>query len=142
MSRTALGIHSLSGKALVGAVLLHGVLWTTAGTPANAEEIRVFTDYARVLKIDRPVAKVIIGNPEIADVAVSDAHTVVLTGRSFGTTNLVILDGEGRALVDEKIVVSRNGEDTLRIYRNVEPTTLTCTPGCESAERAASMTGK
>jgi Flp pilus assembly secretin CpaC len=130
---------SIAGKlnaAVCGAVLSVAAI-AALPAPAAAEDIRVFMDYARVLKIDRNVAKVIIGNPQIADVVVSDPQTIVLTGRSFGTTNLVILDGEGNALVDEKIVVSRNAEDTLRVYRNTDPTTLTCSPTCETTTATA-----
>ena len=90
-------------------------------------------DYARVLKLDRSVSKVIIGNPEIADVTVSDPQTIVLTGRAYGTTNLVILDGEGNALVDERVIVGRDEANTLRVYRDVSPTILTCSPTCERA---------
>ncbi len=32
--------------------------------------------------------------------------TIVLTGRSFGTTNLVLLDADGNPIVDERILVS------------------------------------
>lgn len=105
---------------------------------ANAQQdISVFVDYARVLKFDRMVSKVIIGNPEIADVTVSDPQTIVLTGRSYGTTNLVVLDADGAALVDERIVVGRDQANTLRVYRNVDGVTLTCAPTCEEAGGAA-----
>ncbi len=35
---------------------------------------------ARILKLDRPVSKVIVGNSEVADATVADAKTIVLTG--------------------------------------------------------------
>ena len=108
--------------------------------PASAhaqQDISVFVDYARVLKFDQMVSKVIIGNPEIADVTVSDPQTIVLTGRSYGTTNLVVLDADGAALVDERIVVGRDQANTLRVYRNVDGVTLTCAPTCEEAGGAA-----
>ncbi len=101
------------------------------------QDISVYVDYARVLKFDRTVSKVIIGNPEIADVTVSDPQTIVLTGRSYGTTNLVVLDADGAALVDERIVVGRDQANTLRVYRNVDGVTLTCAPTCEEAGGAA-----
>lgn len=132
--RRGLDVSGMAGslnRAFCGAAFFLAAI-SALPAPAAADDIRVFMDYARVLKIDRSVAKVIIGNPQIADVVVSDPQTIVLTGRSFGTTNLVILDGQGNALVDEKIVVSRNAEDTLRVYRNTDPTTLTCSPTCES----------
>lgn len=114
-----------------------------AATPsAQAQEedmMRVYRDHARVLKLDRPVAKVIIGNSDIADATVADARTIVLTGRAFGTTNLVILDADGNALVDERILVSVDEGNTVRVYRQTARTILSCTPNCEQhADRASS----
>jgi len=93
--------------------------------------LRVFMDHARVLKLDRPVAKVIIGNAKVADATVADAQTIVLTGRSFGTTNLVLLDADGTAIVDERILVSIDEDSTVRVFRQTERTVLSCTPNCE-----------
>ncbi|WP_425336150.1 pilus assembly protein N-terminal domain-containing protein [Sinorhizobium numidicum] len=105
----------------------------------RAEEMmRVYMDHARVLKLDRPVSKVIIGNSEVADATVADAKTIVLTGRNFGTTNLVILDQDGNAIVDERILVSIDEGNTLRVYRQTVRSVLSCTPNCERAERQVS----
>ena len=100
---------------------------------ANAAEdvIRVFMDHARILKLDRPVSKVIIGNANVADVAVSDAQTIVLTGKSYGTTNLGILDQAGDAIVDERILVSVDEANTLRVFKQTERSVYSCSPSCE-----------
>jgi len=86
---------------------------------------------ARVLKLDRPVAKVIVGNSEVADATVADATTIVLTGRSFGTTNLVLLDQDGNAIADERVLVSIDEGNTVRVFKQTERTVLSCTPNCE-----------
>jgi Flp pilus assembly secretin CpaC len=101
--------------------------------PAGAAEdmLRVYMDHARVLKLDRAVSKVIIGNSDVADATVADAKTIVLTGRSFGTTNLVILDSAGNAIVDERILVSIDEGNTVRVYRQTARSVLSCTPNCE-----------
>lgn len=105
---------------------------STAAT-AVAEEplMRVYMDHARVLRLDRPVSKVIIGNAEVADATVADAQTIVLTGRSFGTTNLVLLDADGNAIVDERILVSIDEGNTVRVFKQTERSVLSCTPNCE-----------
>nr|WP_314090898.1 pilus assembly protein N-terminal domain-containing protein [uncultured Shinella sp.] len=103
-----------------------------AGT-AVAEEpfMRVYMDHARVLRLDRPVSKVIVGNAKVADATVADARTIVLTGRSFGTTNIVLLDADGNAIVDERILVSIDEGNTVRVFRQTERSVLSCTPNCE-----------
>ena len=103
-----------------------------AALPASAEAIRVFVDQARVVKLARPADTIIVGNPEIADAAVQDASTVVLTGKGFGVTNLVILDRDGAAIVDEQIVVSRASANAVNVYRRAELEALSCSPYCEA----------
>jgi len=95
--------------------------------------IRVLLNQARVVKLTQPAATVIIGNPEIADATVRDSRTLVLTGRGFGQTNMVILDRGGNPIFDERIAVSRENGTALRIYRRAEIETLSCEPYCEKA---------
>lgn len=107
-------------------------LLSATGT-AFAEEqfMRVYMDHARVLRLDRPVSKVIVGNAEVADATVADAHTIVLTGRNFRTTNLVLLDADGNAIVDERVLVSIDEGNTVRVFRQTDRSVLSCTPNCE-----------
>ncbi|NTF79616.1 hypothetical protein G6L85_01115 [Agrobacterium rhizogenes] len=93
--------------------------------------LRVYMDHARVLKLDRPVSKVIVGNAQVADATVADPKTIVLTGRSFGTTNIVLLDADGNAIVDERILVSIDEGNTVRVFRQTDRSVLSCTPNCE-----------
>lgn len=95
--------------------------------------ISVKLNHARIIRLSRPAATVIIGNPEIADATVRDAQTIVLTGRGFGRTNMVILDDTGNPIIDERISVSRNEFSTLKVYRRADIETLSCEPFCERA---------
>ncbi|TIN42015.1 MAG: hypothetical protein E5Y32_21230, partial [Mesorhizobium sp.] len=72
----------------------------------------------------------------IADASVQDASTIVLTGKGFGVTNLVVLDQEGRPIVDEQITVVRQDASSVRIYRRAEIQTMSCTPYCESSYKS------
>lgn len=107
------------------------LLATAASAVAEESYLRVYMDHARVLKLDRPVSKVIIGNAKVADATVADAKTIVLTGRNFGTTNLVLLDADGNAIVDERILVSIDEGNTVRVFRQTDRSVLSCTPNCE-----------
>ncbi len=117
---------------LVAFTLASSLLATGASAADNGQDIlRVFMNQARVLKLDRPVAKVIVGNSEVADATVADSTTIVLTGRSFGTTNLVLLDQDGNAIADERVLVSIDEGNTVRVFKQTERTVLSCTPNCE-----------
>lgn len=108
-------------------------LIAASATPALAEGIPVTMNQAKIVKLSRAADTIIIGNPDIADASVQDASTVVLTGKGFGVTNLVILDEAGAPIIDEQVVVSRSTAETLRIYRRSSVQTLSCTPYCESS---------
>ena len=107
------------------------LLATTVAASAEEPYLRVYMDHARVLRLDRPVSKVIVGNAKVADATVADAQTIVLTGRNFGTTNLVLLDVDGNAIVDERILVSIDEGNTVRVFRQTDRSVLSCTPNCE-----------
>ena len=98
---------------------------------ANDDMLRVYMDHARILKLDRPVSKVIVGNSQVADATVADPKTIVLTGRAFGTTNIVLLDADDNAIVDQRILVSIDEANTVRVYRRTERSVLSCAPACE-----------
>ncbi|PYB70300.1 pilus assembly protein N-terminal domain-containing protein [Rhizobium wuzhouense] len=108
--------------------------------PAAAADdiLRVYMNSARILKLDRPVSKVIVGNSEVADATVADSKTIVLTGRAYGTTNLVLLDADGNAIVDERILVSIDESNTVRVYKATDRTVLSCTPNCEQHAQTGS----
>lgn len=119
--------------ALIGASLLAALATSASALEQDGDGgfIRVYMNHARVLKLDRPVAKVIVGNSKVADATVADSKTIVLTGRSFGTTNLVLLDRNDNAIVDERILVSIDEGNTVRVFRQTQRTVLSCTPNCE-----------
>ena len=118
--------------ALSAGVLGAGLLAGAGASAAdNSDLLRVFMNHARVLKLDRPVSKVIVGNSNVADATVADSTTIVLTGRAFGTTNLVLLDSDGNAIADERILVSIDEGNTVRVFRQTERSILSCTPNCE-----------
>ena len=124
---------SKSGMALKSVALLVGLVAMPATTLADTSSIEVVMNQAKTVKLARPADTIVIGNPEIADAAVQDATTIVLTGKGFGVTNLVVLDIDGQPVVDEQVVVSRQTVDSVRIYRRANVQTLSCTPYCESA---------
>lgn len=131
---------------IAGAAALAGSVALMAGTgPALAEAgISVLVNQAKILKLSRPADTIVIGNPMIADASVQDPSTIVLTGKGFGVTNLVVIDTNGMPILDEQIVVSRSTANSVRVYRRAEVQTLSCSPYCEGAfltdaERASEM---
>jgi Flp pilus assembly secretin CpaC len=126
----------LSGKALSAATLLALAFALPISTAAADGGIVVEMNQAKVVKLAKPADTIVVGNPLIADAAVQDASTIVLTAKGFGVTNLVVLDGDGNAIVDEQVTVVRQTVSSVRVYRRAEIQTLSCTPYCESSYKS------
>lgn len=103
-----------------------------AETSDSIDALKIIIDRAKVVRIAHPADTIIVGNPSIVDATIQDSRTIVLTGRNFGVTNLIILDSEGDAIVDETIVVQGHETNTVRIYRQAIRETLACSPVCEN----------
>ena len=98
--------------------------------------IEVTMNQAKILKLTRAADTIVVGNPLIADASVQDASTIVLTGKGFGVTNLVVLDREGSPILDEQVTVVRENASTVRIYRRSQVQTMSCAPYCESSYKS------
>lgn len=93
--------------------------------------ISVKVNMARILRISAPAATVIIGNPGVADVTIQDPQTLVLTGKSYGETNLIVLDNMGNPVADTMIDVVQGTSDNVTVYMGAARTTLACNPICQ-----------
>lgn len=102
----------------------------TAGAQDSAP-IDVKVNMARVLRISAPAATVIVGNPGIADVTIQDPQTLILTGKSFGQTNLIVLDSLGEPIADTLIEVVQMQAGVTTVYQGQMRTTLACAPVCQ-----------
>lgn len=111
--------------------MLGGGVLTYPAAATEIQAIQVQTDQAHILRLDKPVKSVIIGNDAIADAVMQDAKTIVLTGRNNGVTNLVVMDQNGDTLLDEKVMVGQNDLATTRVFRGAKMSILSCTPICE-----------
>ncbi|HWV19713.1 MAG TPA: pilus assembly protein N-terminal domain-containing protein [Devosia sp.] len=108
------------------------VLSSTATAWAQADApIDVKVNMARVLRVSAPAATVIVGNPGIADVTIQDPQTLILTGKSFGQTNLIVLDSFGEPIADTLIEVVQMQAGVTTVYQGQMRTTLACAPVCQ-----------
>ena len=95
-----------------------------------ADTVTVVLDQARLLKLPDRVSTIIIGNPSIADGTLQTGGLLVVTGKGYGTTNLMALDNRGAVLVEHTITVSAPTTG-LTVYRGADRETLSCAPNCQ-----------
>jgi Flp pilus assembly secretin CpaC len=120
---------SRSFKAVALAVLLAAA--PLAAVADTTEPISVKVNMARILRISAPAATVIIGNPGVADVTIQDPQTLILTGKSYGSTNLIVLDSMGNPVADTMVTVVQAQADLMTVYMGASRTTLICAPVCQ-----------
>ena len=118
--------------------LIRAWAWTvifaaTLGAPAaQADTVTVSVDSAQVLKLPDRVSTVVIGNPLIADAALQSGGILIITGKGYGSTNLLALDRSGRVLMDKTVqVLGAAGSDLVVVYKGVERESYSCNPDCE-----------
>jgi Flp pilus assembly secretin CpaC len=98
---------------------------------AAAEPIEVTLDQAKVMKMPEKVSTVIIGNPLIADVSIQPGGIMVVTGKGYGSTNVVALDRTGTVLMERAVEVRGPREGVIVVYRGVDRESYNCAPNCE-----------
>jgi Flp pilus assembly secretin CpaC len=97
---------------------------------AHAEDLVVKYDQSQILRLTRPASEIIIGNPSIADVTVQSGNILVITGKSYGITNIIALDGERNVIQDQRIAVRRDEVGVVNLMRGTARQTYACLPQC------------
>jgi hypothetical protein len=109
------------------------ILTASAMTAAQAapEALKVVLDQATILKLPDGASTIVVGNPLIADVSVQAGGLVVVTGKGYGTTNLLALDRSGATLMERALEVRGGGDSTVFVFRGAERESYACAPNCE-----------
>jgi len=121
---------NLRGTAVAAIAVLGAIL---PGAHATAADLIVRYDQSQLLRLPRPVSEVIIGNPSIADVTVQGGNLLVVTGKTFGITNIIALDADRNVIQDQRVVVDQDDRRTVVVYRGPQRHTYTCAPTCSPA---------
>jgi len=123
MSRSGINLVVVSAcVCMAGAVMSAGA--------ARAADLMVRYDQSQLIRLPRPATEVIIGNPSIADVAIQGGNLLVVTGKSFGVTNIIALDAQRNVIQDQRVVVDHDDGRTLSLYKGTKRESYTCTPQC------------
>jgi hypothetical protein len=127
---TALCVRGL--KAARPLRLIAVAVFLAAASAALADEpIEVRLDQAMILKIPERAATVVIGNPLIADLSIQPGGLAVITGKSYGSTNVIVIDHSGAVLTEQTVEVRGPSDKVVVVYRGVDRQTYSCQPTCE-----------
>jgi Flp pilus assembly secretin CpaC len=119
----------LAACALALAAMLIGA--PCSASAAGQDAVTVIVDHARVIRLPERTQTVIVGNPIIADVTLQRNGILVVTGKSYGVTNLIALDNGGTMLAESLIRVQAPNESLVTVQRGLERESYSCTPNCQ-----------
>lgn len=132
---------SRRANGVAAALLLAlGLAATAVQAAPAAETVEVVVDHAKVVRLPERAQTVIVGNPGIADVSVQRNGVMVVTGKSFGVTNLIALDAAGTLLAESLVRVGAASNSMLTVQRGLERESYSCTPSCQPAVQLGDAT--
>jgi Flp pilus assembly secretin CpaC len=118
--------------AVAAVLLLTGAAASGPALAAAASgPLAVHMDQSVAISLRGQAQSVVVGNPAIADVTVVDARTLLVLGKGFGVTNLVVMDRNGRVLFNREIVVSAGDAGRVSVWRGANSSNYACSPRCE-----------
>jgi Flp pilus assembly secretin CpaC len=126
----------MTALCLRGLAALRPLAWLAMALLLTASAVRaddtvvVHLDEARIIKLPDRATTVVIGNPLIADISVQPGGLAVVTGKSYGATNLIILDKGGAVLTEHNVEVQGPSDKIVVVYRGINRSTYSCTPEC------------
>jgi hypothetical protein len=122
-------------KANIGAL---GALSVVLLTPAAALEakldarLELAVDRATIVRAPDNTATIVIGNPLIADATTQKSGVLVVTGKSFGSTNIMLLDSAGQVLSETIVHVGLGRQDGMVVVQKGQKReSFACNPRCE-----------
>lgn len=126
-------LRSFARASTRGSAILLSIAFVLAasGGAGAVESVSVVVDQAKLMKLPERTATVVIGNPLIADVTLQSGGLAVVTGKGYGSTNLIALDRGGNVLVDNIVQVEGPNEKMVTVYRGAKRETYSCMPDCQ-----------
>lgn len=122
---------------LIVSMMLFGALSPSLARDDGTFPVEVRLDHAQLIRLPQGTATIVLGNPKIADIAPQRNGFYVLTGKAFGSTNLIAQGGGGEILAAFVLrVLPNTDESQLTVQRGMTRETLHCLPRCVPAETA------
>lgn len=117
-------------KKLSG-ILATSALLSCASQALAGQPIVARLDHSQIMAMARTPGTVVVGNPSIADVTI-EGKNLFLHARAYGTTNILVLDDEGKQLADYDVTVQTGGDNNVFVYKAGFSSTFVCAPDCEA----------
>ncbi|WP_022682800.1 type II and III secretion system protein family protein [Sphingobium bisphenolivorans] len=105
-----------AGVAMPVAPALAETASISTSNAAHAGQLDVPLNKSQVLTVDRPFAKALVGNQEIADILPMTNRSLYVLGKKVGTTSLTLYDGRNMLIAVVDVAV---GPDVVTLKRQL-----------------------
>ena len=123
---------------LLGAAVLPAVAVQAQSHDMTATSVEIPLNKSQVVSADRPIAKALVGNSEIADVVPLTDRSIYVLGKKMGTTSLTLYDNGGRVLSILDISV---GPDVIALEEQLRQVVPNETINARISNRSIVLTG-
>jgi len=132
-----------SNVAKISLVAIAAAITLISTTQSQAEEpeiinlsktepaINVKINQITLVKLKSNIADALIGNPAIADITIQNSKSFIITGKSYGNTNIILLNKKGETIFNKSISVDDQQENIVRLQRGNARVSYTCSPTCQ-----------
>ena len=109
------------------------LLALSSGSAQASDPIyQVDLNKTQILRLPAAAGSIVIGNPAIADVTAHSPTMIMVVGRGFGETNLIVLDRDGNTMVNADVqVTSITPTNGIRLFNGNSRRTYSCSPYCQ-----------
>jgi len=108
----------------------------SAGAAYAAGALSVELNGTRRVMLHGVVANVFVADPAVADVNMIDNHSLIVIGKGYGVTSILVTDHAGHTLFDGAIAVLGSGAGRVTIYRAGAAQDYHCSSRCETINSA------
>ncbi|MEQ9504662.1 MAG: pilus assembly protein N-terminal domain-containing protein [Hyphomonas sp.] len=109
-----------------------GAAALSLASAASADQLFVESSKAVPVALNGTASSIVIGNKNIADVSVHNEQLLFVTGKSYGTTNLMVFDKSGRQIYSSDVMVTTNSSSLVTVNRAGQSFTYDCSANCKA----------
>jgi Flp pilus assembly secretin CpaC len=93
--------------------------------------MKITLNQITLVRLEDKISDALIGNPAIADITIQNNSTFIITGKSYGRTNIILLNKDGEKIFDRWVYVDDDSRNVVRIQRGGARLSYTCAPNCQ-----------
>jgi len=103
--------------------------------------VNVRIDEVTSVALGGAAAHVVVGNPAIADVNMLDRRKLLIMGRSYGVTNVMVIDHGGRTIYSAQVNVTPGEIGKASLFKGANIQNYACANRCERQPMPGEMDG-